>query len=168
MFRIEFRIKNSARTYITPGVEVGAPKICLKSYNVQKWEIRFTLELNAAKNMYYIKKVSNKVVQNWISYKKLRKGVCLCLPGVELGGSNDMFKVLCTEMGNLIHFKQIHYTTDTENSYLSTIAVFDYPKNLTLFDTECKKVLGSLLLVVRFNYGVWYATFDLPWGYHWC
>ncbi len=41
------------------------------------------------------------------------------------------------------------------------VAMFDYPKNLTLFD-ECKKVLGSLLLVVRFDYGVWCATFDLP------
>ncbi len=43
-----------------------------------------------------------------------------------------------------------------------TLAVFDYPKNLTLFDTECKKVLGSSLLVVRFDYSVWCATFDLP------
>ncbi len=42
------------------------------------------------------------------------------------------------------------------------LAVFDYPKNLTLFDTKCKKVLGSLLLVVRFDYGVWCATFNLP------
>ncbi len=45
-----------------------------------------------------------------------------------------------------------------------TVAVFDYPKNLTLFDTECKKVLGSSLLVVCFDYGVWCAMFDLPWG----
>ncbi len=44
----------------------------------------------------------------------------------------------------------------------SIIAVFDYPKNLTLFDTECEKVLGSSLLVVRFDYGIWCATFDLP------
>ncbi len=34
--------------------------IYLKSYNVQKWEIRFTLGLNAAKNTHYIKKPSNK------------------------------------------------------------------------------------------------------------
>ncbi len=39
--------------------------ICLKPYNVQKWEIRFTLGLNAAKNnaLYQIK-VQIKVVQN--------------------------------------------------------------------------------------------------------
>ncbi len=43
-----------------------------------------------------------------------------------------------------------------------SLAVFDYPKNLTLFDTKCKKVLGSSLLVVRFDYGVWCAMFDLP------
>ncbi len=30
--------------------------ICLKSYNVQKWKIRFTLWLNAAKNTPDIKK----------------------------------------------------------------------------------------------------------------
>ncbi len=30
--------------------------ICLKSYNVQKWKIRFTLLLNAAKNTHDIKK----------------------------------------------------------------------------------------------------------------
>ncbi len=42
------------------------------------------------------------------------------------------------------------------------IAMFDYPKNLTLFDTECKKVLGSSLLIVCFDYGVCCATFDLP------
>ncbi len=44
------------------------------------------------------------------------------------------------------------------------MAAFDYPKNLILFDTECNKVLGSSLLVVRFDYGVSYATFDLSWG----
>ncbi len=45
-----------------------------------------------------------------------------------------------------------------------TLAVFNYPKNLTLFDTEYKKVLGSSLLVVRFDYDVWCATFDLNTG----
>ncbi len=30
--------------------------VCLKSYNVQKWEIRFTLVLNAAKNTHFLKK----------------------------------------------------------------------------------------------------------------
>ncbi len=35
-------------------------------------------------------------------------------------------------------------------------------KKFKTFDTECKKVLGSSLLVVRFDYGVWCATFDLP------
>ncbi len=30
--------------------------VYLKSYDVQKWEITFTLGLNAAKNKHYIKK----------------------------------------------------------------------------------------------------------------
>ncbi len=56
--RIEFCTKNSANAYVylPTEVELGAPKICLKSYNVQKWEIRFTLRLNAATNTHYIKK----------------------------------------------------------------------------------------------------------------
>ncbi len=34
--------------------------VCLKLYNVQKWEIGFTFGLNAAKNTHYVKKGSNK------------------------------------------------------------------------------------------------------------
>ncbi len=34
--------------------------VCLESYNVQKWEIGFTLRLNNAKITHYIKKGSNK------------------------------------------------------------------------------------------------------------
>ncbi len=38
---------------------------CLKYYNVLKWESRFTLGLNAAKNTDYIKKTLQiKVVEN--------------------------------------------------------------------------------------------------------
>ncbi len=51
--------KNSvgAYVYLPPGVELGLQKLLsLKYYNAQKWESRFTLELNAAKNMHYIKK----------------------------------------------------------------------------------------------------------------
>ncbi len=48
-----------------------------------------------------------------------------------------------------------------KRSFMHIIVVFDYPKNLTLFDTECKKALGSSLLVIRFDYSVWCATFDL-------
>ncbi len=49
---------------------------CLKSYNVQKWEIKFTLGLNAAKNTHYIKKSFKiKVVQNRILCTKFRKRI---------------------------------------------------------------------------------------------
>ncbi len=46
-------------------VEAGGSKVvCLKSYNVQKWEIEFTLGLNAAKICITSKKVQIKVVRN--------------------------------------------------------------------------------------------------------
>ncbi len=35
------------------------------------------------------KEVQIKVVRNWISYKKVRKHICLSLSGVELEGSKD-------------------------------------------------------------------------------
>ncbi len=49
------------------------------NYNiVLKLQITFNLRLSAAKNTYYIeKKLQVKVVQNWISYKKVRERVCL-------------------------------------------------------------------------------------------
>ncbi len=70
--------------------------VCLKSYYVQKWEIRFTLWLNAAKNMHYMKKkLRMKVVQNWISYKKVRERIYLSPPRVELGAPMiSVFEIL--------------------------------------------------------------------------
>ncbi len=60
--------------------------VCLKSNNVQKWEIRFTLGLNSAKNTHYIKKkLRIKGVWNCISYKKVHECTCLSPPRVELG-----------------------------------------------------------------------------------
>ncbi len=59
--------------------------VCLKSYNVQKRVITFTLGLNTAKNTHYMKKASGKVVRNWLSYKKVNVRVCLSPPVVELG-----------------------------------------------------------------------------------
>ncbi len=54
-------IPKSLRAHISiplpkSGVEVLQRLICLKSYNVQKWKIRFTLWLNASKNTHDIKK----------------------------------------------------------------------------------------------------------------
>ncbi len=59
LFRIEFCTKNSADIYVylpRSGAREHRRLIRLKSYNVQKQEIRFTLGLNAAKNTHYIKK----------------------------------------------------------------------------------------------------------------
>ncbi len=53
-----------------------------------KWESRFTLGLNAAKILYQ-KIVEVKVVESWISYKKVSGRTSLSPPGVELGGSKD-------------------------------------------------------------------------------
>ncbi len=44
----------------TSGTRGHQRSVCLKSYNVQKREIRFTLELNAAKNTHFRKNASNK------------------------------------------------------------------------------------------------------------
>ncbi len=64
--------------------------ICLKYYYVLKQESRFTLELNAAENTNYIKKLLQiKVVENKISYKKVRGCVCLSSLGVNLRGLQD-------------------------------------------------------------------------------
>ncbi len=66
--------------------------VCLKSYTVQKEEVRFTLELNIVKNMRYMKKKFRiKVVQNWILYKKVRERICLSPPRVELDSSKDQY-----------------------------------------------------------------------------
>ncbi len=63
MFGIEFCTKQSASAYVylPPEWSYGFQRsICLKSCNVQKWKIRFTIWLNAAKNRHDIKKASNK------------------------------------------------------------------------------------------------------------
>ncbi len=39
----------------TSGARGSKDQVCLKSYNVQKREIRFTLGLDAAKNTHYMK-----------------------------------------------------------------------------------------------------------------
>ncbi len=53
-------------------------------------ESRFTLWLNADKNIHFIKKKAlNKNYSELISYKKLSGCICLYLPGVEIGGSKD-------------------------------------------------------------------------------
>ncbi len=53
-------IQKSPRAHMSISPTSGAREfqrsVCLKSYNVQKWEIRFTLGQNAAKNTHYMKK----------------------------------------------------------------------------------------------------------------
>ncbi len=55
---IEFRTKKSL-AHMSSSNQSGdrgfQRSVCLKSYNVQKWEIRFTLGFNTAKNTHYIK-----------------------------------------------------------------------------------------------------------------
>ncbi len=66
--------------------------VCLKSYNVQKWEIRFTLVLNTAKNTHFMKKrLEIKVARNRISHKIVGWHKCLSPPQVELGGYKDQY-----------------------------------------------------------------------------
>ncbi len=60
--------------------------IYLKFYYVQKWEIIFIVGLNAAKNMHYIKKASNKSCSELNFVQKSPGHICLSPPGVELGG----------------------------------------------------------------------------------
>ncbi len=64
------------------GVRELQRSVYLKSYNVQKWEIRFTLGLNAAKNTHYIKKKSQN--KSCYSYKKVSRHTFFSSPGVEL------------------------------------------------------------------------------------
>ncbi len=62
---------------------------CLKSYNVQKREIRFTLGINATKNTHYNKKASNKSCWELNFVQKVHECKCLSPPQVELGGYRD-------------------------------------------------------------------------------
>ncbi len=57
----------------TSGARELQRSVCLKSYNAQKQESRFTLGLNAAKNTYFTKKkLRIKVVWNQMMCKKVR------------------------------------------------------------------------------------------------
>ncbi len=66
LFRIKFPTKKSLGThvYLPPPTQGGARGLkrlaCLKYYNVWKCENRLTLELNAAENTDYMKKISSK------------------------------------------------------------------------------------------------------------
>ncbi len=73
--------------------------VCLKSHNVQKYEIRFTMELNAAKNTYYIKKTSNKSCSELNFTQKSARVHMSISPQVELRGSKDQYVL------NLIMYK---------------------------------------------------------------
>ncbi len=73
-------------------------------YSEGKQKITFNLGLNAAKNTHGIKKkLQIKVVQNWISYKKVRECMCLSPPGVELWGSRDthLWKIIMYKNGEV-------------------------------------------------------------------
>ncbi len=52
-------------------------KVGLKSYNVQKLKIRFTLGLNTAKNTHYTKKASNKSCSERNFEQIVSEGICL-------------------------------------------------------------------------------------------
>ncbi len=63
----------------------------LKYYNILEWENKFTLGLNVAKKYRLYQKMPQiKVVQNqFISYKKLSRHICLSPPGVMLESSKN-------------------------------------------------------------------------------
>ncbi len=62
----------------------------LKYYNVQKWESGFSLWLNAAKNMHYMRKhFKNNSCSALNSVKKDNGRTCLSPSGMELWGSKD-------------------------------------------------------------------------------
>ncbi len=70
--------------------------LCLKSYNVQKLEIRFSLGLNPAKNTHFLKKkLQIKNFWNRISHKKVRS-VYVYLPNEWNSGAPkiSMFEIL--------------------------------------------------------------------------
>ncbi len=73
MYRIKFPSKESvAHMFIFPWNGAGGLQrlSCLKYYNVREWENRFTLQQNAAKNIDYIEKGSNKNCPELISIQK--------------------------------------------------------------------------------------------------
>ncbi len=89
-----------------PWLDLGSSKGfqrsgCLKSFNVQKYEIRFTLALSAANNTHYIKKASNKSCSelNFVQKSQWTR-ICLSTPRVEPGALKICtFEILkCTEM----------------------------------------------------------------------
>ncbi len=74
----------------TSGVRGLQRSVCLKSYNVQKQEIRFTLRLKAAKKYaFFEKKLQIKVVRNQILHKKVRGRMCPSPPRSGARGSKD-------------------------------------------------------------------------------
>ncbi len=72
--------------------------VYLKSYNVQKWDIRFTLGLNATKNTHYIKKASNESCSKLNSYKKVSRHICLSPPGEWNQGSFPFLYIIRFQM----------------------------------------------------------------------
>ncbi len=64
----------------------------LRHYNALKQNGTLTSELNAAKNTHYIKKCFKmKVIEYWISYKKVGWRTCLSPRGMELVCSKDLY-----------------------------------------------------------------------------
>ncbi len=67
----------------------GLERLPFLKYNVLKQENRLKLWIFIAKNTDYEKKPEVKVVENSISYKKLRGRTCLSPLRMELGDSKD-------------------------------------------------------------------------------
>ncbi len=59
------------------------------NYNVQKWESRFSLGLDATKNTHRIKKALNKICSKLNFVQKSQRAHMCIPPGVGLGGSKD-------------------------------------------------------------------------------
>ncbi len=65
----------------------GVKRLPFSKHYAQKWESKFTLGWMLKKHRLYGKIFQIKVVENYISYKKLTGRTCLSPPGVERGGS---------------------------------------------------------------------------------
>ncbi len=82
---------------IPPTMEQGLERLIrLKYYNVQKWQVTFTLGLNAVKNTAYMEKsVKQKLFRIKFPTKK-SLGVCVYLPLEWIKGAQkiDMIEIL--------------------------------------------------------------------------
>ncbi len=113
-----------------------------------KWSNNKLGDKNGPNNFFEIspKIFHNFLQKSWITWSKIMKWTHWNTLPSEI--PSDTCSPLSMGKNKKFPIKSISKTMNCIYAW-QPLAVFDYPKNLTLFDTECKKVLGSSLLVVR-------------------